>query len=445
MSSRRIGSGRTGLRSRMVISTALVALIAMAAAIGTMIFVVVNLTHGRVQAAANDRYDAAVAILKQGRTGNIFELDGAADSIQDSVWVFDLNANQVAGPTAGTHVHAVVLSLSQAKERRTLHRGEHLYVAGPVKNLKTHQPFAVVVAAESFEPFEASQNTVIIGLIALGFLVVVGTGGLAAWIVGRTLDPVNAMAVAATEWSERDLDRRFEPGPADVEVANLGNTLNVLLDRVATTIRGEQLLTSELAHELRTPLTAIRGEAELGLMISKDADSVDRLNRIVALADRMSTTITTLVALARGRSMTGQRANVADAVSAVVDIRRARTAIVVDLSAVDAAVEVAASAEMVERTLAPLIDNAFRFARTRVTIAADARGRNVSIQVSDDGGGIPDDEVEAVFQAGVRGEPGAGAGLGLALSQRVARALGGDVVLTSRAAPTTFTVQLPLR
>lgn len=438
-----MNSRRRGLRSRMVLSTTLVASIAMAAAIGTMILVVISLTHGRVQTAANDRFDAATAILKQGRSGDIFELSGAADSIQDSVWVFDLGGNQVAGPTAGTHVHAVVVSLSLTTKRQTAHRGEHLYVAGPVKNMDTGKPFAVVVAAESFEPFEATQTAVIIGLITLGLLVVIGTGVLAAWIVGRTLDPVNAMAASAARWSEQDLDQRFEPGPADVEVADLGNTLNVLLDRVATTIRGEQLLTSELAHELRTPLTAIRGEAELGLMKGNGAGTVERLERIVSLVDRMSSTISTLVALARGHAVTGQRANVLAAVAAVAEARRFATENGIDTSQIDPALEVAAPVEMIERSLAPLLDNAIRFAASKIWVTTSVVGRNVAIHVSDDGPGLATGDAEDVFLAGARSSSSAGAGLGLALSRRVARTLGGDITLTSPAQPTTFTLELP--
>lgn len=419
------------LRARIVSSTAIVSSIAMIAAIGTMVLVVISLTNGRVNAAVNDRFDAGVATLVQDKAGHISLLETSADSIEDSVWVFDLAGNQVAGPSAGSHVHTVVVSLSTVTKRTTAHRGEHLYVAAPVESERTGKPFAVVVATESFEPFEATQRGVIIGLSVLGLMVVGGTSALSAWIVGRTLGPVKLMAENAEEWSEYDLDSRFEPGLADDEIADLGRTLNLLLDRVATTIRGEQLLTSELAHELRTPLTAIRGEAELGLMGTLDPAARDRLERVVALSDRMTSTISTLVALARGRSMSGQRCAVATAVSNVIGGLQVPAGISIDVEQVDDSIEVAATVEMVERTLAPLIDNALRFATSRLAVSTSLAGRVVQVRISDDGPGM--DPAAEVF----------GAGLGLALSQRVARTLGGDVRLTSAAKPTTFTVEFP--
>ena len=74
------------------------------------------------------------------------------------------------------------------------------------------------------------------------------------------------MAERAADWSEHDLTHRFDLGPPTNELAALGETLDHLLDRVASAISSEQRLTSELAHELRTPLTSIQGSADLALM-----------------------------------------------------------------------------------------------------------------------------------------------------------------------------------
>ena len=57
--------------------------------------------------------------------------------------------------------------------------------------------------------------------------------------------------------------------------------------------------------------------------------------------------------------------------------------------------------------------------------------------------GSPLDDLESVFRSGERGIESHGAGLGLALSRRVARTLGGDVRITSTDRPTSFTLTLP--
>jgi two-component system OmpR family sensor kinase len=439
----RFSSG--SLRGRIIWSTAIVSGIAMLVAIGTMIVVVIGLTQGRVESGANNRFDAAAAILVDGKDGNISQLDTAADQIEDSVWVFDLKGQEVAGPTAGSHVRAAVLSLSRTDKRRTLHRGEHFYVAAPVKNHDTGTPFAVVVATQSFEPYEADQRDIIIGLIVLGLVVTAGTTAIAAWIVRRTLEPVASMTRSAADWSERDLDSRFDPGQSEDEIAHLGSTLNLLLDRVARTIRAEQVLTSELAHELRTPLTAIRGEAELGVMANEGEVATERLGRIVELADRLDDTITTLLALARGQEGGVPHSRLASVVESILDSHHVRPGVDVDVHDVDDGVEAAAPSALVERALAPLLDNALRHARSAVIVSSELGPHTVRLIVSDDGPGIEHGDTDEVFRAGSRSSESPGSGLGLALSRRVARTLGGDIILRSPADPTAFVLELPRR
>lgn len=428
----------------MVWSTTLVTAVAMIAMIGTVLLVLSGLSNSRVATVLNDRLDAVSATLVLDKAGDLNELRTADDdTIDNNSWVFDTGGRQIAGPTAGKHVQATVESLSRVSARKTFEKRARVYLAVPISDEKTGKPLAVVVVAESLEPYEATRTAILIGLIALGVAVIGGTAAIAAWTVGRTLDPVNAMATSADDWSEHDLESRFEPGSADNEIAHLGRTLNLLLDRVATTIRGEQLLTSELAHELRTPLTAIRGEVELAIMKSNDAGTRERLDRVVELVDRMSTTITTLVSLARGHSAIGQRCNISSALASVVGDLQVRGSVTVDTVGIDDSLEAATTAEMLERVLAPILDNAIRYAATAVTITATDVGRMVTIDVSDDGPGVALDDLDDVFRAGARSRGSEGAGLGLALSLRVASTIGGDIQLSSVANPTTFTVTVP--
>jgi signal transduction histidine kinase len=222
----------------------------------------------------------------------------------------------------------------------------------------------------------------------------------------------------------------------------------VLLDRVAGALRGEQRLTSELAHELRTPLSGIRGEAELALMSSAEPGTRERLDRVVSLVDQMSTTISTLLAIARGEeTQVSTRTSVEDIISATLASARSDgKAIEID-SADDAVVglRVNATTEGAARALSPLIENAVQHAADHVTLSVKRSRRTVDITVSDDGPGLPQDgtDPESLFAAGARAANSSGAGLGLALARRVARTLGGDVTVTSLREPTSFTLTLP--
>jgi signal transduction histidine kinase len=85
--------------------------------------------------------------------------------------------------------------------------------------------------------------------------------------------------------------------------------------------------------------------------------------------------------------------------------------------------------QIVRRALAPLLDNARRHARSSITITLDSTLGRARITVHDDGPGLDPDLGEAAFQPGRRGanQPDGGAGLGLPLARRLARACGGDV------------------
>jgi signal transduction histidine kinase len=98
------------------------------------------------------------------------------------------------------------------------------------------------------------------------------------------------------------------------------------------------------------------------------------------------------------------------------------------------ALEIGVDAEVAERILTPLLQNAGRHAAGRVSVAAERDGGMVLVHVDDDGPGIAEALREAVFEPGRTAPGGDGAGLGLALARRLARATGGDVAVASRPA-----------
>jgi signal transduction histidine kinase len=91
--------------------------------------------------------------------------------------------------------------------------------------------------------------------------------------------------------------------------------------------------------------------------------------------------------------------------------------------------------------LQPVLENACRYGRERARLRIVRDGSRVLFLVDDDGPGVPDEERETIFEPGVRGSAAVdgGAGLGLALARRLARAASGDVTTDGE----RFVVSLP--
>ncbi|MDX6276461.1 MAG: hypothetical protein QOJ72_589, partial [Nocardioidaceae bacterium] len=375
--------GRT-LRARIVWTTALVSAIAMTAMIGIVLVVLSALLRNNVDARLHDQIAAISTTLSVGSDGAVIAKETPDDTIDDTTWIYRIDGDLVAGPDRGDRIQSIAYGLSDvAKETRSQH-GERVFLAKPI--VHKGQKIAVVVVTASLDPYESTRAIIVAGLVAVGAAVTAGSAALAAWAVRRTLIPVESMAARAEDWSERDLDARFDDTGTEDEFAVLGRTLNLLLDRVAGALRNEQQLTSELAHELRTPLTAIRGEAELALMKHPDAESAERFNRVVALSDRMGATITALLAIARGSAGSSARTTVRALVSAALEQRPPHPGVAVSADQVTDE-EISAPVDLALRALSPLVDNAIQHARTSVAFTIAAHPRSVAITVSDDGDG----------------------------------------------------------
>ncbi|MDH2413025.1 HAMP domain-containing sensor histidine kinase [Nocardioides sp. CER19] len=293
--------------------------------------------------------------------------------------------------------------------------------------------------------YERSERYALLVTCALAVVVVALVGWLAWSLTRRALAPVQQMAERAADWSEHDLEHRFDLGPPVNELAALGATLDRLLDRVAQAILTEQRLTAELAHELRTPLTAIAASAEIA-QLRHDGDPALRedLAEIGDGARRMAQVITTLLEVARSPETArgAARSSVRDVVEAMAAHVPERVRFTTDLAA--GLPLVAAPAHLVSQALAPLVENAGRHAASAVALSAEVVADRVEIAVRDDGGGVPAEQRLRIFEPGTSNAGGTGLGLGIA--RRVARSVGGDVVLSAVGADegsTVFVLRLP--
>jgi two-component system OmpR family sensor kinase len=272
-----------------------------------------------------------------------------------------------------------------------------------------------------------------VGSLAAGLLVAVGV----ALIMRRGLRPIEAMATEADRINAGDLaDRVSQQDPAS-EVGRLGAALNGMLARIEAAIaerEASQELTrrffADASHELRNPLASLRANAELYQQgVLRERSQVDEAMRRIALeAQRMSGLVDDMLRLARLDHHPCQQADPVDVTALVADCtERARLA---DPSRawrpdIAAGLVVTGDEELLRRAVDNLLANvrAHTPAGTVATIAAARRGGTVTIEVTDDGPGVPAEQIPRIFDRFYRaGAPARrpGSGLGLAIVTAIA-------------------------
>jgi two-component system OmpR family sensor kinase len=430
---------RLPIRRRLVLSTVLS--LGLALAILVLVFNLVLATRltRDADAVLRSRADAALATLttEGGRLG--VENAPGRTVLDQSAWVFaaDRVVAQAPGPP-GLHraVRALATSISAPTTREP--DPDTRLLAVPARGPDGRSRIGTVVVSVSRIPYERSERIALVGSLLLGALLLALTAVTAQRIAGVALQPVARMTRQAAEWSERDLDRRFGAGPARDELTALAATLDGLLDRLAASLRHEQRFSAEVAHELRTPLAGAQAAAELALRHDRPPDELrEALRTVLRSTERMAAVVETLVSAAQAEAETGAQPGLGTS-DALAGVRAATTAwdplaaerdVDVVLVPPSAPVSVGVDEALLERIVAPVLDNAIRYGSSRVEVTIERRDRWATFLITDDGPGIGDGEADGIFEPGVRGSAAVGvrgAGLGLSLARRLARAAGGD-------------------
>jgi two-component system OmpR family sensor kinase len=443
--------------SRFSLRTRLTILVTVAAAISlTVLTAAFNLIlRDNLDADANRVLQARASAALEGITvqGNSIRVKESPDrAAPDSlVWVYS-GGRALERPPGPASLQRLADSLAG---------GPTATAEDPSSDIRLHavpvaqgsKPAGTVVSAISLEPYEHSASRALTASLiyaALALLLVVIATRL---VVTRALRPVAEMTAEAADWSEHDLEHRFNVGEPYDELTQLAATFDDMLARLASSLRHEQLLSAELSHELRTPLAAIVAEAELALRRHRDAEEYrEALGEIGSRAAQMQRTLETLMAAARAESLEDLGTAPADqvgerAIAACQSVART-SGIDLRLSAPDDSLRVDVDADTAERILVPLIENGCRYGRSSVEVSVHPNGDSVEFLVSDDGPGVVAGESDRIFEPGFRGRAAssadhAGAGLGLALARRLARAVGGDVEALNNGAGANFRARIP--
>jgi signal transduction histidine kinase len=283
-------------------------------------------------------------------------------------------------------------------------------------------------------------------LIAGGLALVVAAGLTSWFLASSALRPLRRLRtdIAAVETAARRT--RVTVPETHPDAAGLALAVNQLIARTEQARSKERRFVADASHELRTPLTTLRTELEIAGNHPTRTDWATLAPELLAETDRLANLVDSLLLLARLDH----------------DQLPSPTPLAIDQLVVEAAsrrgilarstgpADVFGNAELLTAMLTNLIDNAQAHASSNVEISIELDDRQVTINVDDDGPGIPPQDRLRVFDRFERIDPSrersdrGGTGIGLSLVQTIADAHQGHVSITeSPIGGARFSLALP--
>lgn len=305
-------------------------------------------------------------------------------------------------------------------------------------------------------------------LVAAGLIAgLTGALLLFSGLISSLRRPLEDLVEASERLAAGELGTRVEVGGLS-ETATLGKAFNEMASQLEKDaaererldrLKDEFVLTA--SHELRSPLTSVQGFAEL-LMLERENLSPKQAETVEIILDNcrhLGRLLNDLLDIARadaGRlALRREPTELAPLIEEVVRTMRAQTDAA--RQTLEARVEpglplVDVEPGRIRQILVNLVTNAHEYSpeRASVEVSAQRSGNEVEISVSDDGPGIPETQLEHIFERFVRGDAGltqrvGGTGLGLAISRSLVELHGGTIRAESTVgAGSTFSFRLPV-
>lgn len=392
-----------------------------------------------------------------------------------------------------------VASLAPQVQEQVLTPGTSGTVADPVHGTVSWQTVPVqasdsegaIALIAMHHPLE-QQTRVQLGQLALLALGALAIAVLAAWLIsGRVLGHLDTFEREATEALKADHLSPVLPEEGNADYQQLARTANALTAQATEALAAEQEFSHDLAHQLRTPLAIVQGNLEQPDQ-TEEAREITR-RKCLAEVVHLNRVVSHLVVLNRCDEpdyvRTDTEYDVGDFVAGYVDLWQAKRD---DIGPSSVTVRVGDNLDGVQayldeprlaRVLDELVDNAVNASATdgevvvsSVLVPTDnaegadnderadgAKGVDngdgadldldgtadyvVAIDVTDHGRGVPEAERDDVLRRFVRAgnDPHLGSGLGLAVADRLARAMGGRVRLFDNGETAGTTARVELR
>ena len=310
----------------------------------------------------------------------------------------------------------------------------------------------LVQVAETEEKRSLLASNIIGGVLAAQF-VLLPVALVLVWLgLSKGIAPLEEIRSTIRNRKPQDLSP-IDPTDAPEEIRPFIDSINDLMRRLDMSLQSQQRFVADAAHQMRTPLAGLKTQAELALRQHDLAGIEQTMRQIAVGADRASRLINQLLALAHAESHAQTPMQRLDLQVLVKDVARDWVPQAQN-KGIDLGFEPKAHSALVDgnalllrELLGNLLDNAIRYTPSGGTVTARVAADDalVTVDIEDNGMGIPDRERELVFERFYRvlGTGSEGSGLGLAIVREIAEVHHGRVELLPSARGTLLRVSLP--
>jgi signal transduction histidine kinase len=288
--------------------------------------------------------------------------------------------------------------------------------------------------------------------VLLGILTLV-TGLL---LMRRMINPLSEVIAAAQAVSQGDLAARVPVQAQKDDLSALSEHFNRMADELERADKQRRNMLADIAHELRTPITILRGRLEgiLDGVYPPDEAHIAPALEETYLLERLVEDLR-LLALAEANQLRFETkpiriSELAETIVGLFSAQAGEKEVRLHLDAEPNLPEVMVDPQRFQQVIGNLIDNALRYTPEGSSIELRVKqiDHSVELTVSDEGQGIPEEELAHVFDRFWRGEKSrarstGGAGLGLSIARQLVEAQGGKISARNRA-PSGFEVHIIL-
>lgn len=351
------------------------------------------------------------------------------------------------------------LFIEEGKSFQTIHfRGRPIRLFYYQVETPAHRRLFVIEVGDSIHELKDYLRRLLI-IILISIPGAVAAACFAGWfLASRFLKPVDLMIDEARQITAAYLKRRLPRSRSGDELDRLAETLNEMMDRIEESTRAIQDFSSDISHELKTPLAIIRGEIDLALRRERSSEEraqtlrtvEGEVNELILLVDDLMLLVRSDANQLRFEKRTLSLKNLLEQ---VLQRFRDRAKIKkINLSFLcERDFEIQGDEVYTKRLFNNLVDNAIKFTPEGgwVKVRLLALSEQVKVEIEDNGIGIDAAMQPKVFSRFFRTDQARsyeGSGLGLNISQAIARAHEGRIELSSSPGKgTLLSVTFPIK